>query len=593
MKTTAKKILMVYPEFPATYWSFKHILKFTGYKAVMPPLGLLTVAAMLPPEWQLKLVDMNVRSLDRKDVEESDLVFISSMIVQKESFDHVIEMCRECGVPVAAGGPYPTSSHAEIEGVDYFILNEGEVTLPEFLADYKNGTPKHIYENTGKPDITLTPVPRFDLINMNDYITMSLQYSRGCPFNCEFCDVIEMFGRVPRVKTPDQFISEMEALRSSGYRGPLFIVDDNFIGNKARVKTLLQEIKVWQRLHSYPFTLFTEASINMADDDELLDLMVESGFNTVFIGIETPDKETLAGTGKHQNTKSDILESVKKIQARGIEIQAGFILGFDTDKDDIFDRQIEFIQEAAIPVAMVGLLLALPHTQLHRRLAAEGRLLSASHGNNTNDLDLNFKPVMDKEKLLNGYKRVLSELYSPKKYFERSMRLIRRMPSKNLIGLKLNFRGDNVKALLMSFFKQGFSPYGYHYLKYMLQTVIFNRRNFPLAVNMAIKGYHFFKITEHTLKADAFSHTMEGALEIYEEARGRISEAEDHVSIKAVETLQTKAKRRMKRAYRSLSRDLRQAVSDTYSSYVAKLESINADKTAGLASSGNSSAGRG
>ncbi|MBN2400947.1 MAG: B12-binding domain-containing radical SAM protein [Spirochaetes bacterium] len=509
MKT---KVLLVYPEIPTTYWSFKYSLSFLNKKSSMPPLGLLTVAALMPEHYELKLLDMNVTDLTREAIENADIVFASAMLVQKDSMRKVINMCMECGTPLAAGGPYPTSSYKDIEGVDYFILNEAEITLPEFIKDYDNGTAKKIYTSDIKPDLAETPVPRFDLLeNMADYGSMALQYSRGCPFNCEFCDIIEMFGRTPRTKTPGQFIEEMEHLYNTGFRGSLFIVDDNFIGNKAKVKELLREIIRWQNKNKFPFNIFTEASINLAQDDELLDLMVKAGFRYVFVGIETPDTNTLASMQKKQNLKEDILENVIKIQSRGLEVLGGFIVGFDTDPEDIFERQIRFIQEAGIPLAMIGLLTAISNTQLYRRLEAEGRILGASSGNNTHNFELNFIPKMPADKLVNGYKQIISEIYKPKNYFERCWTLISRLPKKKTLNKRIEL--IFIKAFFLSLFKQSFSKYGFIYLKFLLKVLFKKPSFFVPAVIQAVKGYHFFKITEEILQAEAFSTMLDVYME--------------------------------------------------------------------------------
>jgi radical SAM superfamily enzyme YgiQ (UPF0313 family) len=329
---------------------------------------------------------------------------------------------------------------------------------------------------------------------------MALQYSRGCPFACEFCDIIEMFGRKPRLKSVEQFLKELECVHDTGYRGPVFIVDDNFIGHKSEVIKLLRGISKWQAERSFPFTFFTEASINLAAEKEILDLMADSGFNMVFMGIETPDEKTLTSINKRQNVQHNIFDSVKIIQERGIEVTSGFILGFDTDTEDIFDRQISFIQKAGIPMAMIGLMMALPGTQLFKRLEREGRILSESSGNNTNMLDLNFIPVMDKEKIAAGYKKVLKTIYSPEKYFERSLVLLSRIPNRVYKGRSMQ-KGD-----LMAFFKsllfQSFSSYGFIYIRFLIRALIINPSNFSLAVNLAVKGYHFFKITKKTLASD-------------------------------------------------------------------------------------------
>ncbi len=454
---------------------------------------------MLPDQYSVRLADLNVRELKDEDIAWADMVMVSAMIIQQDSFNDVVVRCKGMGKTVVAGGPYATSSHELIENVDHFILGEGEVTIPLFIKDYEKGTALAVYKSDERPDLKNSPVPRFDLVRMDDYGALPLQYSRGCPFSCEFCDIIQMFGRKPRVKAAEQFITELEAAYDTGYRGPVFIVDDNFIGHRAEVTRLLKGIAEWQRIKNYPFTFFTEASINLAGENEILDLMVECGFNMVFMGIETPDENTLTAINKGQNVKHNIFDSVKTVQSRGIEVTAGFILGFDTDTDDIFDRQINFIQNAGIPMAMIGLMLALPGTQLYERLEREGRILNFTSGNNTNRLDMNFIPVMDRDKLAEGYKKVIRTIYSPDKYFERSIRLIKAIPPKKLKGRSLQ-KGD-ITALLKSLALQTFSPYGHRYILFLLKTLFINPGNFPLAVNLAIKGYHFFRITKMTLES--------------------------------------------------------------------------------------------
>jgi len=500
------KVLLVYPEFPTTYWSFDHALPFIGKKASLPPLGLMTVAAMLPEGYEPRLVDLNVEPLRNEDLEWADLVFLSGMIVQKQSFDQAVRLCRRAGKRVVAGGPYPMAMHEQIEGVDHFVLDEAELTLPRFLSDLEQGRPQRLYREAEKADLAASPVPRFDLIDITAYDSMPLQYSRGCPYSCEFCDIIEMFGRRQRTKSPAQFLREMEVVRRSGFRGNLFIVDDNFIGNRGRTKELLRAIVAWQREHGSPFSLITEASLDLAQDEELLELMVQAGFSMVFVGLETPDEQTLAFTGKTQNLKAGILQSVRKIQAKGLEVTGGFIVGFDTDRADIFDRQIAFVQEAGIPIAMVGLLTALPNTRLSRRLQREGRLLRQSTGNNTHTLRLNFVPRMPEEELIEGYKRVLATLYSPKHYFRRCSTLLSRLPARTKTSPMVNWQG--IKALLRSIGRQAFSPYGLHYLNLLLKTLFIRPAYFPDAVALAIKGYHLFRITGEILRADAFSRHL-------------------------------------------------------------------------------------
>jgi radical SAM superfamily enzyme YgiQ (UPF0313 family)/soluble cytochrome b562 len=505
---------MVYPKAPVSFWSFKHALSFVGKKAAFPPLGLMTIAALLPENYQVKLIDMNIAPLSEKDILESDIVFISAMIIQKESFQEIVAMCNRLGKKVAAGGPYPTTSPDQMNGVDFLILNEAELTLPRFIEDYENGNPKKIYTSDVKPDISLIPAPRFDIIEIDKYSTMMLQYSRGCPFNCEFCDIIELFGRVPRVKNPEQFVNELDVVYKTGFRGTVFIVDDNFIGNKREVKKLLPQVIKFQEERGYPFEFNTEASVNLADDEELLGLMVKSGFSMVFLGLETPVEKSLLKMNKAQNVKNDLLTNVIKIQTWGIEVTGGFILGFDDDPEDIFDRQIDFIQKSGVPMAMVGLLTALPKTQLYRRLQAEGRIVQESSGNNTHDLKLNFTPVMDLNKLIEGYKRVIGTIYTPKIYFERCNTMLKnigkssRPPAKVAPMVILH----NIKGLFSSFIHQLFSPYGLVYLKYIFGALFTRPSLFVLAVSKAVMGHHFFKITDEIVKSDKFKLYLEEKL---------------------------------------------------------------------------------
>ena len=520
-KKAHMNILMVYPEIPTTYWSFDHSLPFIGKKSSIPPLGLMTVAAMLPSKYKVRLVDLNVTTLEREDIESADIVFISAMIVQKQSFEQIVALCRDCNRPVVAGGPYPISSYQEIEGVDFFVLDEAELTLPRFIADLEAGHPQKLYKDSGKPQITATPVPRFDLIDVSAYDSMPLQYSRGCPYNCEFCDIIEMFGHVQRTKTAEQFLRELDAVNETGFRGSVFIVDDNFVGNHRKVKQVLRAIVSWQEHHGFPFAFFTEASIDLAQDDELLDLMEQASFGMVFVGIETPDEATLAHTQKRQNLKSPILDSVEKIQRQGIEVTGGFILGFDTDAPDIFDRQISFIQQAGIPIAMVGLLNALPNTQLWRRLEQEDRLKHISTtGNNTHTLEMNFVPHMPENDLIEGYKRVLSELYSPKRYFERCITLLRRLPPRTKAVRSTSW--VEIRALLLSLLKQGFSSYSLQYWRYLLGALLTRPALFPDAVALAIKGFHFFAITGEIYAADKFLSRVSKARHLIQRKVDRI-----------------------------------------------------------------------
>ena len=405
--------LLVYPRHPPTFWGHNYALEILGSGAVYPPLGLLTVATMFPARYNLRVVDLNVTSLDDADLEWADLVFTSSMIPQRPSLEQVIERCNRAQLPVIAGGPHPTTFHEEMEGVDHFVLDEVEETFPIFLRDLENGTARAIYRAPRKPDVTTTPLPRFDLIDMNDYFSMCLQFSRGCPFDCEFCDITKLYGRISRTKSPEQMVAEFDHLYQLGWRGPLFIVDDNFIGNKREVSRVLPEIAEWQRRRNYPFALSTEASVNLVRMGDLMDVMIDAGFDAVFLGIETPNSKALKRMKKPQNIdmRDDdyLFKAVRKIQGKGMQVLGGFILGLDDDDDNAFDAQIDFIQQAGIPMALVGLLTALKGTNLWARLERENRLLDKPV--ELDDTALNFKPQMDPGTLVEGYLRVIRTIY--------------------------------------------------------------------------------------------------------------------------------------------------------------------------------------
>ena len=579
-----KKILMVYPEFPTTYWSMKHAIKFVKKKSGIIPLGLLTVAALLPEEYSITLIDMNVNKLTECEIKDADMVFISAMIVQKPSFDKVVSMCNQLRVPVVAGGPYPTSSHKKITGVDHFVLNEAEITLPPFIHDYEQGTPKSLYLNTEKPDITKTPPPQFDLIDFKDYNNIALQNSRGCPFSCEFCDIIELFGRVPRFKDSNQFINEMNLVYKQGFRGSLFVVDDNFIGNKKKVKKLLRGIVEWQQENNYPFSLFTEASIDLADDDELLQLMVDAGFDMVFVGIETPDTESLKSCSKNQNLNIDLYKSITKIQKFGIEVTGGFIVGFDKDTEDIFDRQIGFIQKSGIPTAMVGILGVLPNTRLFRRLKEEGRLKKSNDfsGSSTHTLQMSFVPVMAEQKIIDGYKKILSEIYNPKKYFDRCFTFLQKFPV-DKIKSKRPITLLTIRAFFLSIFKQSFSKYSFSYLRFLWRVLIYKSKHFPLAIEHAIKGHHFFIITEDIFKADELSIQIEKAKQMLNDTFTSLiskTEPQSYEILKSIKIL-TKYRKKLEKNYLQLSQEIQlylheqfdyyMTISNTYISQIKEL----------------------
>ncbi|MEB3358622.1 MAG: B12-binding domain-containing radical SAM protein [Synechococcales bacterium] len=415
-------VLLVYPQFPKTFWSYEKVLELVNRKVLLPPLGLVTAAAILPQNWAFKLVDRNVREVTEKEWAWADLVILSAMIVQKEDMLAQIREAKRRGKPVAVGGPYPTSMPEDMEGagVDYLILDEGEITLPMFVEAIQRGDRQGTYRSDGeKPDVTQTPIPRFDLLEFDAYDSMSVQFSRGCPFQCEFCDIITLYGRKPRTKTPAQLLRELEYLYDLGWRRAVFMVDDNFIGNKRNVKLLLKELVNWQRQYDYPFSFTTEASVDLANDPELLDLMMECNFNAVFLGIETPDEESLALTKKFQNTRSSLNEAVDTITRAGLRVMAGFIIGFDGEKAGAGDRIVEFVEQTHIPTTTFAMLQALPHTALWHRLEKEGRLRAGKDGTINQTTLMNFIPTRPLEDIAREYVDAFWRLYEPGQYLDR------------------------------------------------------------------------------------------------------------------------------------------------------------------------------
>ena len=494
-------ILMLYPKYPDTFWSFKHALKFISKKAAFPPLGLLTVGSLLPDNWNKKLVDVNVEELKDKDIQWADMVFVSAMMIQKDNALELIDRCKEYSKTVVAGGPAFMAEPESFSKCDYFILDEAEVTLPMFLEDLEKGETKPVYSSKQRPDITQTPLPMWSLIDMKKYATMPVQYSRGCPFNCEFCDIELLNGKKTRAKTPQQMRNELQVLYDAGWQGPVFIVDDNFIGNKKNVKAMLPEIVDWQKEHDIPFAFFTEASVNLAEDKELMDLMVEANFNKVFLGLETPCKESLQECNKTQNLQMDLSEAVKVIHQHGMQVMGGFILGFDSDPENIFESQIKFIQQIGVVTAMVGMLGAIPHTKLWKRLKSEGRLLSSISGDNT-DGSLNFIPKMGRENLMEGYKRVISTIYKPRLYYKRINTFIKNYQPR----AKTCYSSDDIKALFRSFLHIGiFSRSSMYFWKTILKTSLTKIRALPTVIELAIYGYHFEKVAKRSKKQLKFT----------------------------------------------------------------------------------------
>ena len=490
------RILMVYPKYPDTFWSFKYALKFIRKKAALPPLGLLTIGAMLPDEWPVKLVDLNVSKLTDEDLAWAELVFVSAMAVQRESAHEVIGRCKNKGLRIAAGGPLFISEYDQFNDVDHFILNEAELTLPLFLSDIEKGKAKRVYKHSGFCDIRKTPSPKWELIELNHYASVGIQFSRGCPFNCEFCNVTALFGHRPRIKEAKQIIAELDSLYNLGWRGPLFFVDDNFIGNKSYLKNhLLPALVQWRKgKKGVPFS--TETSVNLSDDETLMRMMVEAGFDAVFIGIETPDENSLAECNKQQNKNRDLVESVKRMQRAGLQVQGGFIVGFDSDTPSIFQRQIEFIQKSGIVTAMVGLLNAPPGTKLYERMLREGRLTGSITGNNL-DSTTNILPKMGIDVLREGYKSIMHHIYSPEHYYKRAKSFLREYKSPKF-RTPLDFQ--RFLGVFRSTIRLGvLGRERYQYWKILMWTLFHRPRLITVAITLAIYGYHFRKVCHVSL----------------------------------------------------------------------------------------------
>jgi radical SAM superfamily enzyme YgiQ (UPF0313 family) len=489
------KVLLLYPEYPVTFWSFDHALKFISKKAAYPPLGLLTVAAMLPDDWEVRLMDLNVEKLKDADLKWADYVMISAMLIQKKSVSNILAKCRSLGTRVIAGGPLFNSTPDEyIDLVDHLILNEAELTLPPFLADIRAGNPKKVYRTNAFPEMNLTPTPRWDLIKIEKYATLMIQCSRGCPFDCEFCDFTALYGRRARVKNADQLMKELEAIYNLGWRNSVFIVDDNFIGNKGKIKKMLPRLIHWMQTYHYPFQFITEASINLADDDELIELMAEAGFNRVFIGLETPNEESLEECSKHQNRDRNMVAAIKKLQAAGIQVLGGYIVGFDNDDEGIFHRQIKFIQESGVVTAMVGLLNAMPKTRLWQRLQAENRLRFDVTGDNT-DGTINFIPRMDSETLIKGYRKIVRTIYSPRFFYRRASKFLEHYQPRR----KSHMEDHTIKTFLKSVFYLGIVGNGisqWYFWKMVCKSLLFHRKLLPDAITLMIFGYHFRKVSK-------------------------------------------------------------------------------------------------
>jgi radical SAM superfamily enzyme YgiQ (UPF0313 family) len=482
------KILLVEPRTPETFWSLRHALRFVGRKAANPPLGLLTLAGLLPREWSYRLVDQNTGELTDADIVWADHVMVSAMVVHREEVARLAARCHALKTPLIGGGPL---FHAETDGslgVDHVVVGEAEELVSSLVADLRAGCVKPRYTAPRFPDLALTPPPRWDLVPLEDYATMSVQSCRGCPFDCEFCDVVVLNGRRPRYKSPTQFVGELETLRTLGWRGPVFVVDDNFVGNKRRCRELLRAVIAWRARTRARMTFLTEASVDMAADPEILELMVDAGFKKVFLGLETPSAESLRECRKLQNLRGDLADAVQTIHRAGLEVMGGFIVGFDSDEQDIFQRQFEFIQKTGVVTAMVGLLQALPNSRLYRRLADEGRLRSDSTGDNTSAA-FNFEPRLDREFLLENYRHLMKQLYEPSTYYQRIRTFL---AQHRMRGPRETLTWRDIGALLRSLWLMGVVHEGRRaYWRLMAGTLVRRPRQFGIAVTLVIMGHHY------------------------------------------------------------------------------------------------------
>ena len=504
-------ILLVYPEFPDTFWSFKHALRFVSKRSGSPPLGLLTVAAMLPREWPSKLVDLNTTPLLDRDLAWADLILISAMSAQRPAARRLIERCHLAGKRMVAGGPLFSGEPDAFPLVDHLLLGEAEVDLPAFLEDLVHGQAKHLYQCHEYADLSHSPAPRYDLLDYRQYSTMVIQTSRGCPYQCDFCNVTALFGHRPRFKAAGQVIAELDALYQRGWRSNIFFVDDNFIGNRRYVKEdLLPAIIEWRK-GKKGLVFSTQLTINLADDQELMDLMAKAGFQIAFIGIETPDELCLAECGKSQNQNRNLVESVQRIQQSGIEVQGGFIVGFDSDTPSIFQRQIDFIQKSGIVTAMVGLLQALSGTPLYQRLKNENRLLFEGSGSGDNvDGTTNIIPSMDRSILMEGYYRILEHIYAPKAYYQRVRTFLKEYKAP---ALGTHFDWLNIRAFFRSVFQLGIvGRERGQYWRLFFWTLAHRPKSFAQAITFAIYGFHFRRVFQlHVQKGHLPPANMAGS----------------------------------------------------------------------------------
>jgi radical SAM superfamily enzyme YgiQ (UPF0313 family) len=507
------KVLCVWPVFPETYWGHEHSLRLIGKRALLPPLGLLTVAALLPPDFEVRLCDMNVGPLDDADLDWADVVFLSGMLVQHASMLEVAIRARARGKLIVAGGPHATATpEALAPYVDSIVLGEAEDLVEPLCLALQADRPSlpARFVASGRPDLKRLPPPRYDLLDIDAYHAIGVQWGRGCPFRCEFCDIVEMFGRQPRTKTPDQLCREFDAVLATGFRGSLFVVDDNFVGNRKETLKLLDPLAVWMRQHRFPFQLFTEASIDLAGCDDLMAKMVAAGFDYVFVGIETPSPAALRETRKTQNLAVDLDGAVEKLIRSGLDVSAGFIMGFDADDAEALDRQRKWVLRSPIPQAMIGVLTALPGTQLERRLVREGRLIDRSSGETFGRT--NFKTKLSEELLLETYAKTLAQIYEPEQYFARCLRSLELRPvNETAVGLPL---GYGLRCLLQSIWHQGIrGGYRRAYWRFLGKVVRSVPRRLARAVALAVAGEHMIRYTRESVLPRLASAIEEARME--------------------------------------------------------------------------------
>ncbi len=490
---------MVNPRFEEAYWSGRESLRFVGKKCLLPPLGLITVAALLPKTWRCRLVDLNIETLSDKQMSDVDLVMLTGMLAQRASLHEEIARCRRLGLRSIVGGPYASALPDDFAAVDHLVIGEAEESLPRFASELEAGCATRVYRAARRPDLAIVPIPRYELLRRGAYHQLSLQFSRGCPYSCEFCDIVELFGRQPRVKGAAQVVAELEAIRRTGFRGDVFFVDDNFIGNRKAVRTVLPEIAAWRQRTRAKISFYTEASMNLADDPSLVDAMVAAGFTAVFLGIESPSREALQETGKHQNLTGDPVERVHELMSRGLDVWGGFILGFDSDGPDCFDQMIEFVQRASIPYAMVGLLGALPGTRLFQRLQREGRLRSTQIGDRGDQFGLtNVINKLSVEQMVNGYRRVMETLYDPDIYFQRCRRNLARWVSPRGAQPLPSWR--ELRAGWRALIAQGVrSRYRRAYWQFLAWAATRHPTKLARAMTLAAVGHHYIHYTRQTV----------------------------------------------------------------------------------------------